>query len=366
MNNSKAFTAALVCLSINACKVEIEVPSSGEVTTSSGAYSCAAGQTCSIDVNDIYFDETFVAEPADGFVFTHWKQVNRSLCAGGTASCRLETSGFEGNEALTAILEDPDEVYYLEPNFQSTGFKSLFIGHSFFRPFADAMPEHAARAGIPNHTQSVVFSGGGTGAPEALWNNPQKGPQIRSILDGGDIELFVMTYHPDYPGFNGYRLWIDYALEQNPDTRIALALPWGAYPEDYDAAGYEVAWEVFQAGEWHGGIELGRSRYPSTEIFSIPYGRAAIELRNLFVAGQLSDVDVLTSKTGEAIFRDALGHADQILVDLGELVWLRAIYGIDLTTYDFDPGYEADLKAIAQQIMDEHGELYEIYDAPYR
>ena len=53
-----------------------------------------------------------------------------------------------------------------------------------------------------------------------------------------------------------------------------------------------------------------------------------------------------------------MGHADDILVELGRLVWLRAIYGVDLSTYPYDPGYTADLLAIADAIMDEHDPVY--------
>ena len=99
------------------------------------------------------------------------------------------------------------------------GFNSLVIGHSFFKPFADGMTDYITAAGIAGHTQTVVFSGGATGAPLALWENATKGPQIRAILDGGDVELFGMTYHPDYPTSEGYENWIDYALAKNPTTR---------------------------------------------------------------------------------------------------------------------------------------------------
>jgi hypothetical protein len=83
-----------------------------------------------------------------------------------------------------------------------------------------------------------------------------------------------------------------------------------------------------------------------------------LELRLLFAAGNLDDVDFLVSATGDAIYRDSLGHADDILIDLGQLVWLNAIYDVDLTTYAYDPGYMADLKGIAQSIMDAHDAAY--------
>jgi len=242
-----------------------------------------------------------------------------------------------------------------------TGYNSLFIGHSFFVPFAEGMPFHAAQAGIVGHTQTVFFSGGASGAPEALWNHNSKRAAIQAVLDGGDIELFGMTYHPDYPSSVGYENWISYALAQNPDTRIMLALPWITYPRDYNATDYANLWLAGHATEWHDLIDYLRGLYPGVEIFCVPYGQAAGELRLLFEAGNLPDVSSMIGAADDAIFTDiGLGHAGDILVELGQLVWLNALYGVDLPTYAYDPGYITDLKGIAKAIMDAH---YATYDA---
>jgi hypothetical protein len=238
--------------------------------------------------------------------------------------------------------------------FAQTGLNSLFIGHSFFRPFANGMPFHTSEAGIVGHTQSVVFSGGATGSPQALWENAAKRAEIQAILDGGDVELFGMTYHPNYPTSEGYENWISYALAQNPNTRIALALPWSTNPASTTAAAYASTWLAGHATDWHDLIGYLRGLYPGVEIYCIPYGQSAVELRLLFEAGNLPDVNFLIGSSGDAIYTDTLGHAGDILVELGRLVWLNAIYGVDLTTYAYDPEYVTDLKAIAQSIMDAH------------
>jgi cyclophilin family peptidyl-prolyl cis-trans isomerase len=77
-------------------------------------------------------------------------------------------------------------------------------------------------------------------------------------------------------------------------------------------------------------------------------------LRLLLSADNLPDVDSLVSGSGEGIYSDDFGHADDILIELGRLVWLNAIYDVNLTTYAYDPGYITDLKGIAQSIMDAH------------
>ncbi len=242
------------------------------------------------------------------------------------------------------------------------GFTSLFIGHSFFRPFAEGMPDYVAAAGISGHTQTIVFSGGASGAPEALWNNAGKRAEIQAVLDGGDIELFGMTYHPNYPGTTGYENWIDYALARNPTTRIFIALPWLTTPANFDAATYANLWTGFHVGAWQDFIDSIRALYPGVDIFSNPYGQSAVELRNLFAAQNLPDVQNLTGPASNSIFTDTLGHAGDILKDLGRLVWLNSLYDVDLSTYSYGPSYITDLHAIAQSITDGHDPNY---DAAY-
>ncbi len=139
-----------------------------------------------------------------------------------------------------------------------------------------------------------------------------------------------------------------------------MPLPWGPNPGSYSAGEYS---SLFHGNDtlFHGIVDDLRAEYPGVDFYGIPYGRAAAELYELYDAGQLPDVDTLVSGSGDAIFSDSFGHPDDILVELGRLVWLRAIYRVDLSSYDHDPGYTVDLLAIADTIMDEHDPAY---DAP--
>ncbi len=253
-------------------------------------------------------------------------------------------------------------AYKIAAEVPNPGFNSLFVGHSFFRPFAEGMPSYSAATGIAGHSQTIVFSGGASGAPLALWNNATKRAEIQAVLDTGNVELFGMTYEPTYPTTEGYENWIDYALARNPNTRLALALPWPDFPENYDAATLANGWLLWHSTVWHPFIDSLRALYPGVDIFCIPYGQSALELRNLFATGNLPDVNVLTGASGDAIFVDAKGHPGDILRDLGRLVWLNAIYDVDLSTYSYGPYYTTDLKAIAQSIMAGHDPNY---DAAY-
>jgi hypothetical protein len=249
------------------------------------------------------------------------------------------------------------------PNPEGEGFNSLFIGHSFFIPIARQMPFHAAQAGISGHTQSHEMSGGSSGAPLSLWQDADHRANIQAVLNTGAVELFGMTTASN-PTTEGYELWFDYALSKNPNTRFFIALPWLDFPSDYTAAAYANFWQPLHDGPWHDFIDELRALYPNVEIFCIPHGQAALELFSLFEAGNLPDISVLTGVAGEGLFSDykGHGHTDEILYDTMELVWLNAIYGVELEEYVYDPGYITDIKAIAKSIMDAHDPAY---DAPF-
>lgn len=241
-----------------------------------------------------------------------------------------------------------------------SGYNTLFIGHSFFRPVAAGMSSHAERAGIEGHTQQVIFSGGASGSPQGLWEQASKRSQIQAILDAGDIELFGMTIHPDYPGLEGYTNWVNYALAQNPDTKFFIALPWPTRPETMDFDTYEAR-AIDSHPRFHSAIiDALRTAYPDNDFYCIPYSEGSVELYRLYDQGNLPEVDTLISSGGNlGIYKDQLGHPEAMLVDLSQLVWLQAIYNVDLSTYDYDPGYITDLKTIASDIMARHDSAYD-------
>ncbi|MEH6610200.1 MAG: hypothetical protein V7696_12600 [Halioglobus sp.] len=98
------------------CRVQIEVPEGGEVTTESGRYSCETGQTCIVDVVDLLFHENFIAQPENEKIFSGWKMKAFGFCGGSLSACELYTSIFSGNQALIDILAS-DATFFLEPTF---------------------------------------------------------------------------------------------------------------------------------------------------------------------------------------------------------------------------------------------------------
>ncbi|GAB3322739.1 hypothetical protein [Haliea atlantica] len=117
----KALTAALLAATtiLSGCKIQMSTSPGGTITTQSGSFTCRPNTRCpTIDVNDIHFDETFVARPQAGYEFVGWKKRHRGMCGGNRKPCRLSTAGFAGNDDLMAFLERPNEVFYLEAVFR--------------------------------------------------------------------------------------------------------------------------------------------------------------------------------------------------------------------------------------------------------
>ena len=245
------------------------------------------------------------------------------------------------------------------------GKKVLYIGHSFGRPFARELPSFVEMAGIDNHVQEIVFRGGPNGSPQSLWEDPKVRVEIQDILAEGDTDLLIMiccsenfleSRQSDWAVEN----WIDYAVSVNPDTDFALALPWPDYPEDYENnEAYSERIIEAHASAWHPFIDDLRDLYPQSEIKSIFHGRAAVELRGLFESGSLPEISKMTSKRPPGLFTDRKGHAGQILLDLGTLIWLGTIYDIDINDFPVSElkingeSYETDLLGMAQEILDD-------------
>ena len=243
------------------------------------------------------------------------------------------------------------------------GYNALYIGHSFGNTFAERLVDFAKHSGIDGHCQNIVLHGGnGKGNPQALWTDVVARSEIQEILDNGNVDLLIMICCSDKPAdvesYWAIPNWIEYALSSNPKTKFALAMPWLNNPQRYEnAERFSTVWHLLHDKIWHTIIDNLTDSYPQAEIFGIPHGLAAVELRSQFEAGTLDDVTTMIDDSDYAIFRDSTGHAAEILNDLGTLVWLGSIYDIDLSVYPTgDSGkriseYQVDLRTIAESIL---------------
>ena len=79
-------------------KLVIRVPEGGEVISSSGLVACAAGETCTVDLQQGRFAETFTAVAADGYPFRGWTGGDAAVCGGTLVADCTELDSAEHDE----------------------------------------------------------------------------------------------------------------------------------------------------------------------------------------------------------------------------------------------------------------------------
>ena len=253
-------------------------------------------------------------------------------------------------------MGSPEEV-------DADDYNVLYIGHSFGRKFAELLEDYAHTAGETSHAQYIEFSGGESGSPGLLWEDAEHQANIKAFLDTGEIDVLVMiccspefiqTLDRDQAIWN----FTDYAVDKNPNVRIGLAMPWKDFPGEYDNASEYATNSTLDLMPYWGNLseELGGD-YPGTEVFTFHHGALAYEMREMFEAGGLEgDVERLQGPRASSLFTDEKGHAGDILVDTGTLIWLHAVHGIDPMNMPEFTQWEVDIRQIAKDSIDEQNQ----------
>ena len=265
------------------------------------------------------------------------------------------------------------------PQEESTGYNMLLIGNSFFKPYADHLNNLASEANLNEHSSTVVKRGGELGRPINLWNdsNTEEHQLIKSTLDQGNIEVFGMTSGYDIDSENpteGHSAWIRYALQNNPNIIIFIAIGSFDFPNG-DSNSTRPDWDTFASDNGFNSIqefydyyinevihkeivdEL-RLEFPSTKIFTIPTGWATKNLAQMNLDNELLDDISMVGSKSTSIFTDEKGHQGQIVIETGTMIWLNSIYDVDLSSFNYDTGFTTDLHAIAQDIINDHDPNY--------
>jgi hypothetical protein len=260
----------------------------------------------------------------------------------------------EENQAETPS-GDVDEA---DPSTKVEGLEVLYMGHSFGRPFAENMEAAADLAGIEGHNQLIVSRGGEKGAPQAMWEAPNVQEKIKAELDTGTVDVLVMICCSKELLNSGVtESWAeleiaDYALAQNPDTRIGLAMPWADFPRNFnDSAEHrertDDGYQAFQAFAEQLSADLG-----GADVFTFYHGAAIYELRDMFEQGALPEIESFIGPRATSIFTDEKGHAGLLAKDTGTLIWLNAIYGIEPLDVAMLDNYEIDIRQVAANALE--------------
>ena len=254
---------------------------------------------------------------------------------------------------------------------QNEGYNMLLIGNSFFKPYAEKLDDLSTIAGFENHNSTRITRGGDNGRPINFWNdsNSNEHLQIKAALDQGNIDIFGMTAgNEPEDRTEGHRTWINYALENNPDISIFIAIPQIDFPANWEERAQEYGFDTIQElydyfvndivhNEM---VDQLRIEFPSTNIFTIPTGWTSVYLDQMNTDNELSDDITRFGPQATSLFVDNKGHQGDIIREAGALLWLKSIYSVDLNTFSYDTGFNTNLNEIVNQIEDSHDPNYKL------
>lgn len=254
---------------------------------------------------------------------------------------------------------------------QTQGYNMLLIGNSFFKPYAEKLDDLSILAGFENHNSTRITRGGDNGRPINFWNdsNTSEHQQIKATLDQGNIDIFGMTagHEPEDPT-EGHRAWINYALQNNPNIIIFIAIPQIDFPADWEQRAQEYGFETIQELYdyfvndivHHQIVDQLRIEFPSTKIFTIPTGWTSVKLDQMNENNELLDDISRFGPQSTSLFVDPKGHQGDIIRETGTMLWLSSIYGVNLSNFTYDTGFNTNLHEIAKQITDSHDSNYKL------
>lgn len=280
------------------------------------------------------------AIPRSGFTFTAWS---------------------DGSTENPRTLSDPQASETLTAQFETAGLTTVWLGHSFIRWNVELLYDVARQdAGYAEHADWMTFAGGGGGAPGSLWDDPGRRELGQRMIREQRPDNVVMTIYPR-PGssdYEDYANWIDYTLDHAPDARFYISIPWRNRPfgnADIDPILWEDGAEDIEALYINevsppfaeGILNRLRENYPENEFVVIPQAIAADRIVKAHFGGTLTTDEgdgslfVLNPKTGEtheherSIFDDTTGHPGGPLRLLTMTLYLRYIYGVEVSAFDF-------------------------------
>jgi hypothetical protein len=77
----------------------------------------------------------------------------------------------------------------------------------------------------------------------------------------------------------------------------------------------------------------------------------------MFEAGELEgDIEKLSGPKPTSIFTDAKGHAGQLTIDTGTLIWLHAVHGFEPLDMPEFTQWDTDIRVIADSVLNEQNQ----------
>ena len=239
--------------------------------------------------------------------------------------------------SLMMMLMSCDNEESSSQSIETEGYNMLLIGNSFFKPYAEKLDNLSIIAGFENHSSTRITRGGENGRPINFWNDSDSNEhqQIKAALDAGNIDVFGMTAgHETDDRTEGHRSWINYALQNNPNITIFIAIPQIDFPADWEERAQEYGFNTIQElydyfvndivhNEM---VDILRIEFPSTKIFTIPTGWTSVNLDQMNMNNELLDHITRFGPQSTSLFVDNKGYQGDIIRETGSLLWLNNIY----------------------------------------
>ena len=254
-------------------------------------------------------------------------------------------------------------------NGNDAGSRMLLIGNSFFRPYAEHLNTVAMDVDYTEHDATVVIRGGANGWAISFWNDSTSDShqEIKTAFDNGGIEYFGLTSGSSPTNrTEGFREWIQYGLEENPDMKVFISIAPIDFPSNWTDTAQHFGFSSIESFYDYSVntiihktvVDPLRAEFPNTPIFTIPVGWAAVDLVKMREDGQLLDSIDFSGPKASSLFTDTKGHQGQIIIEAGTLMWMNGIYNIDLDSSAYQTGFNTDLHGLADQIMGNHDTVY--------
>jgi hypothetical protein len=228
------------------------------------------------------------------------------------------------------------------------GLKCVFfapqVPHKNESPLAgmhDRLPAIAKKAGVSGHSQTAL-----TLDPD----KEKRAAQIKAALSDAGVDLLALPFSREILGSRTQFIEImDQALAINPKMQFLIQIPGPLNIPIRDVKEFRYNSNRFHKAIFGVIVKRLRERYPSNRISCAYYGQPATEMKLQFDDKQLTGITSLIGEQG--VFRTKAGQPGPILADLNAMFTLALIYDVDLAQTDVKLGYEADLVAIAANVL---------------
>lgn len=223
-----------------------------------------------------------------------------------------------------------------EPRKDNTplpGQRVFTSGHSLIMFVPPILEEIAQKAGVTNHVQAGRQMIGGSYVYQH-WDLADAKNLVKPALKTGQVDVLMLS--PIYLPDDGIEKLAALGLKHRPDLRVTVQEFWipyedptvlraGAGPrvverDSRTMAGLrEMHAAYFQSMDGH--VRALNRKFGKDALFVVPVGQAVMALRGKIIEGQAPGV-----RKQSELFRDALGHAGEVVQVLSAYCHFAVIY----------------------------------------